>query len=135
MPTRPERYPANRLFVLLATAFALLFAFLVVVLAIDQERVRDLSESLQQQTVPKIIRFQRLARNVDQLRQEGERIFSSDTPEDRQQSLYLVMLVASHPGILEHPQAAAAAREAEAFLAEDAKFWVKLARDSGATAD
>lgn len=81
MPTRPERYPANRLFVLLATAFALLFAFLVVVLAIDQERVRDLSESLQQQTVPKIIRFQRLARNVDQLRQEGERIFRRTRPK------------------------------------------------------
>ena len=122
MPTRPERYPANRLFVLLATAFALLFAFLVVVLAIDQERVRDLSESLQQQTVPKIIRFQRLARNVDQLRQEGERIFSSDTPEDRQQSLYLVMLIASHPSILEHSQAATAARDTEVFLAETGRL-------------
>ena len=109
MPIRPERYPANRLFALLAASFALLFTFVIVVLAVDQERVREASERLQQQTVPKIIRFQRLARNLDQLRQEGEQIFSSGTPEGRQQSLYLVMLVASHPSILEHSQAAGGA--------------------------
>ena len=122
MPTRPRRYPANRVFALLAAAFALLFIFVVVVLAVDQERVRQSSERLQQQTVPKIIRFQRLARNLDQLRQEGELVFSSDTPEGRQQSLYLVMLVASHPSILEHPQAAAAARDTEAFLTETGRL-------------
>lgn len=122
MPTRPRRYPANRVFALLAAAFALLFIFVVVVLAVDQERIRQSSERLQQQTVPKIIRFQRLARNLDQLRQEGELVFSSDTPEGRQQSLYLVMLVASHPSILEHPQAAAAARDTEAFLTETGRL-------------
>ena len=122
MPTGPERYPANRIFALLAATFALLFTFIVVVLVVDQERVRESSERLQQQTVPKIIRFQRLARNLDQLRQEGEQVFSSDMPEDRQQSLYLVMLVASHPSILEHSQAAAAARDTEAFLAETGRL-------------
>jgi diguanylate cyclase (GGDEF)-like protein len=122
MPIRPERYPANRLFALLGASFALLFTFVIVVLAVDQERVREASERLQQQTVPKIIRFQRLARNLDQLRQEGEQIFSSGTPEGRQQSLYLVMLVASHPSILEHSQAAAAARDTEAFLAETGRL-------------
>ena len=118
MGTLPERYPANRVFALLAAAFTLLFAFVVVVLAVDQEHVRESSERLQQQTVPKIIRFQRLARNLDQLRREGELVFSSDTPEGRRQSLYLVMLIASHPSILEHPQAAAAARDTETFLTE-----------------
>ena len=117
MPTRLERYPANRLFALLAASFVLLSTLVIVVLAVDQERVQAASERLRQQTVPKIIRFQRLARNLDQLRQEGEQIFSSGTPEGRQQSLYLVMLVASHPSILEHSQAAAAARDTEAFLA------------------
>ena len=122
MPPRPELYPANRAFALLAAAFALLFTFVVIVLAVDQERAREASERLQEQTVPKIIRFQRLARNLDQLRQEGDLVFSSDSPEGRQQSLYLVMLVASHPSILEHPQAAAAARDTEDFLAESGRL-------------
>ena len=122
MPPPSDRYQANRVFALLAATFALLFIFGVVVLAVDQERVRESSERLQRQTVPKIIRFQRLARNLDQLRHEGEQIFSADTPEGRQQSLYLVMLVASHPSILEHSQAAAAARDTEAFLAETGRL-------------
>jgi len=114
----PRRYPANQVFALLAAAFALLFAIVIVVLAIDQERVRESSQRLQQQTVPKIIRFQRLARNLDQLRHEGEQFFAAETPEDRRQALHLVMLVASHPSIVEHPQAAAAARDTEVFLTE-----------------
>ena len=116
MPTRPKRYSANRVFALLAAAFTLLFALVVIFLAIDQKRVHESSARLQKKTVPEIIRYQRLARNLDLLRQEGEQVFSSDTPEDRQQSLYLVMLVASHPSILENPRAAAAARDTEAFL-------------------
>jgi len=52
------------------------------------------------------------------LNHEGERLFSSLSAEDRQQALFLVMLVASHPSILEHPQAAAMARDTENYLVE-----------------
>lgn len=113
-----NRISANRAFALLATAFGLLFSTVVALLAFDQHRVLEASERLQQKTVPEIIRFQRLARNLDQLRHEGERLFSSGTPEGRQQSLFIVMLVASHPSILDHPQSAAAARDTESFLVE-----------------
>ena len=120
METPPDykRISANRAFALLATAFGLLFATVVALFAFDQHRVLVASERLQQKTVPEIIRFQRLARNLDQLRHEGERLFSSGTPEGRQQSLFIVMLVASHPSILDHPQAAATARDTENFLVE-----------------
>ena len=121
-PPEQNRVSANRAFVLLATAFALLFSAVVALLAIDQHRVLQASERLQKETVPAIVRFQRLARNLDQLRQEGERLFSSGTPEGRQQSLFIVMLVASHPSILEHPQAAETARDTENFLVETSRL-------------
>ncbi len=117
-----ERYNSTQVFTLLATSVALLFAIVTSLLAIDQERVLESSDRLQSRTVPEIIRFQRLARNLDQLRQEGERVFSSATSEGRQQALFLTMLVASHPSILEHPQAATTAREAEAFLVETSRL-------------
>jgi diguanylate cyclase (GGDEF)-like protein len=124
MPAQPEynRISANRAFAMLATAFALLFSAVVALLAYDQHRVLLASEHLQQQTVPEIIRFQRLARNLDQLRHEGERLFSSTTTEGRQQSLFIVMLVASHPSILDHPQSAVTARETESFLVETSRL-------------
>ena len=124
MPPQPDhqRVSANRAFVLLATVFALLFSAVVALLAVDQHRVLQASERLQQETVPAIVRFQRLARNLDQLRQEGERLFSSGTPEGRQQSLFIVMLVASHPSILEHPQSAETARDTESFLVETSRL-------------
>lgn len=113
-----ERHRASHAFLLLASAFALLFGVILALLAIDQQRVLLATQRLQEDTVPQIIRFQRLARNLEHLRQEGERIFSATTSEGRQQSLLLVMLVASHPSILEHPQAAAAARDTERFLVD-----------------
>ena len=121
-PPDHNRISANRAFALLATAFALLFSAVVALLAFDQHRVLEASERLQQETVPAIIRFQRLARNLDQLRQEGERLFSSGTPEGRQQSLFIVMLVASHPSILDHPQSAETARDTESFLVETSRL-------------
>ena len=121
-PPQQNRVSANRAFALLATAFALLFSAVVALLAFDQHRVLEASQRLQQETVPAIIRFQRLARNLDQLRQEGERLFSSGTPEGRQQSLFIVMLVASHPSILDHPQSAETARDTESFLVETSRL-------------
>ena len=121
-PLQQNRVSANRAFVLLATAFALLFSAVVALLAFDQHRVLEASKRLQQETVPAIVRFQRLARNLEQLRQEGERLFASGTSEGRQQSLFIVMLVASHPSILDHPQSAETARDTESFLVETSRL-------------
>ena len=112
------RFRASRAFALLAGIFALIFGLLLALLARDQQLVVEATDRLQQQTVPEIIRFQRLARNLEQLRQEGERIFAVNSPEARQQAVFVVTLVASHPSIIEHPQSAALARETERFLVE-----------------
>ncbi len=109
---------AGRAFGLLAFLFLVAFGAAVVQLALDQQRVIDVTSRLQEQTVPEIIRYQRLARNLEQIRQEGERIFAVSTQAARQQSMFVVTLIASHPSVLEHPEAARLAREAERFLGE-----------------
>lgn len=111
-------FSASRAFALLAAVFLVIFGAAVVLLAHDQQRVIDATSRLQEQTVPEIIRFQRLARNLEQLRQEGERIFAVSSHASRQQSMFVVTLIASHPSILEHPPAAQLARETEQFLSE-----------------
>lgn len=109
---------AGRAFGFLAALFVLAFGLAVVLLAMDQQRVIDANAHLEEQTVPEIIRYQRLARNLEQLRQEGERIFAVSSHASRQQSMFVVTMIASHPSVLEHPGAAKLARETEQFLGE-----------------
>lgn len=127
----PTPMTAHRIFLMLAAGFMILLSGVAALLAIDQHRAMAAAEQLKQQTVPEIIRLQRLARNLDHLRNEGERIFSATTPEARRQALYLVILVASHPGIQEHAEAAEVARATESFLTDTVR---RAATDPGGTA-
>jgi diguanylate cyclase (GGDEF)-like protein len=122
---------AGRAFGLLAAVFVLIFGIMVALVALDQQRVLEATARLQEETVPEIIRFQRLARNLEQLRQEGERVFAAATPQARQQAMFVVTLVASHPSVLEHKASAELAHQAENFLAEAVRQMAAGARDSG----
>ena len=112
----PHGVHAGSAFGLLAAVFVTVFGTALLLLADDQQRVIDANSRLQERTVPEIIRYQRLARNLEQLRQEGERIFAVSSHAPRQQAMFVVTLVASHPSVLEHPAAAQLARETEQFL-------------------
>ncbi len=129
--THPEGVRAARFFALLALVFVVCFGAMVALLALDQQRVIETTSRLQEQTVPEIIRYQRLARNLEQLRQEGERVFAATNVQSRQQAMFVVTLVASHPSVLEHPDAAQIARQAERFLGEV----VRQAAKDGKTLD
>ncbi len=120
-PTR-QRLRASTAFALLATVFALFFGVVVALLAHNQQQVLASAEHLQQTTVPEIIRHQRLARNLDQLRHEGESVFSASSNEARQQALFVVMLIASHPSILDYAPAAELTRDSERFLIETGRL-------------
>ena len=72
----PRGVHAGSAFGLLAAVFVTVFGTALLLLADDQQRVIDSNSRLQERTVPEIIRYQRLARNLEQLRQEGERIFA-----------------------------------------------------------
>lgn len=112
----PRGVHAGSAFGLLAAVFVTVFGTALLLLADDQQRVIESNSRLQDRTVPEIIRYQRLARNLEQLRQEGERIFAVSSHAPRQQAMFVVTLVASHPSVLEHPAAAQLARETEQFL-------------------
>ena len=62
---KQHRPSAGKAFAILASVFALLFGAVVALLAFDQYRVLAAAERLQHEAVPEIIRFQRLARNLD----------------------------------------------------------------------
>jgi len=109
---------ANHALATLVVVLGLAFMIGVGLIAVDQQRVIDANSRLQQETVPQIIRYQRLSRNLEQLRQEGEHIFAVSSAAGRQQSMFLVTLVASHPSVLEHPGAARLAQETERFLSD-----------------
>jgi diguanylate cyclase (GGDEF)-like protein len=107
----------SRVFGWLVVVFLLVYGGVVLLAGLDQERVLSGTQNLQDKTVPEILRYQRLARNIEQLRQEGERFFSATTPQMRQQALFVATLVASHPSVLEHQAAAELASQAEQLLA------------------
>jgi hypothetical protein len=67
-------------------------------------------------TVPSTLEQFRLARNIEQLRLDGERVFSGRTPVARQQALFIVSLLSSHPAMLADRRTATLAREVESFL-------------------
>lgn len=112
------RLGAGRAFIALAVVFVALFGIVVLLIWLDQQKVLDATNRLQDDTVPEIIRYQRLSRNLEQLRQEGERVFAVSSPQARQQALFVATLVASHPSVLDHRPAAELARQVERFLAE-----------------
>ncbi|RIX48976.1 MAG: GGDEF domain-containing protein [Rhodocyclales bacterium GT-UBC] len=122
---------AGRAFGLLAAIFVLILGVMVALVALDQQRVLEATARLQEETVPEIIRYQRLARNLEQLRQEGERVFAAATPQARQQAMFVVTLVASHPSVLEHKAAAELAQQVETFLGDAMRQMTAGARDSG----
>ncbi len=109
-------WPAGQSFAVLGGVFGTVFLILVLWLALDQRQVLESSQRLQGQTVPGTLEHFRLARNIEQLRLEGERVFSGRTAESRQQALFVVSLVASHPALLADNRAASLARETETFL-------------------
>lgn len=115
---RLNRLHASNAFGWLAAVFLIVFGFVVILAAVDQQRVLEGTQSLQEKTLPEILRYQRLARNIEQLHQEGERFFSANALPDRQQALFVVTLIASHPSVLEHPASAELASEVERFLTQ-----------------
>ena len=100
----------------LACVFIVLFGIIVTLLVSDQRSLLASVTKLRTQSLPLSIEQQRLARNLETLRLEGERVLAARTPQDRQQAMFVVNLMASHPGILANPRARDMATETELFL-------------------
>lgn len=134
-PAPPERatrwaWPAGRAFAVIAGVFGCMFLALLFLLAVDQRLVLEGSQRVQEKTIPTTLEQFRLARNVEQLRLEGERVLSGQTPVARQQALFIISLLASHPAVLANARAATLAREVEEFLAHTARQGMSEQRDA-----
>lgn len=116
-----SRLSAGRLFFRITAAFTLAFAGIVLWLVVDQHALLESMGTLQSKTLPSSIEQQRLARNLEVLRLEGERVLEARTPESQRQSMFIVMLMASHPSLLSNEQARNLAIETELFLARAAQ--------------
>ena len=101
--------------------FGIVFLLQIFWLASDQRQILDGSERLLKTTVPSTLEHFRLARNIEQLRLDGERVFSGHTAVARQQALFIVSLLSSHPALLADARAAALASDVEHFLAQAAR--------------
>lgn len=97
--------------------FVLLFVGVAGWLEHDRLQVLEATANLRTQTMPKTLAHQRVARNLEQLRLEGERIFAGASAESRQHAFFVATLIASHPSLLEDARSASLVRETEAFLA------------------
>lgn len=107
---------AGVVFASLAGVFAALFAGMLLWLMADQHALLQTMETLEARTLPKSVEQQRLARNLEVLRLEGERVISARTPHARRQALLVVTLMASHPSLLGNERARELAIETELFL-------------------
>lgn len=136
---------AGKFFFRIAAVFTLLFAGTILWMVVDQHALLESMENLQSRTLPDSIEQQRLARNLEVLRLEGERVLAARTPESRRQSMFVVALMASHPSLLTNEQTRNLAIETELFLARATQSndiddneraeWVRLSQRLSLAAD
>lgn len=115
---KPGRWSAAWVFNGLGLACAALTVGVAVWLATDQWRVVEAAAQLHAETVPWTLERQRLGRNLEALRLQGERALVARTPEARRQALFLVSMMTSHPGMQEDTRTARLAGEVQHFLTE-----------------
>jgi len=119
-PLREQGLRAATLFGWLSAVFVALSVLIVAWLVIDQKKLLDDVTRLRTQSLPQSVEQQRLARNLETLRLEGERVLAARDVQGRQQAMFVVSLMASHPSILSHPRARDVATETELFLSRAA---------------
>lgn len=119
-PAKPadmhRTWRAGRVLLALTSVFAAISVCGVVWLAVDLYAVGVAAGRLQGETVPWTIERQRLGRNLEQLRLEGQRVLTASSPAGRQDALFLVHVLSAQPGMADDPRTARLAVEVERFL-------------------
>ncbi|MCK6388523.1 MAG: GGDEF domain-containing protein [Zoogloea sp.] len=119
-PAKPadahRTWRAGRVLLALTCVFAVIAVGGVGWLAVDLYAVGVAAGRLQGETVPWTIERQRLGRNLEQLRLEGQRVLTAPSPAGRQDALFLVHMLSAQPGMADDPRTAGLAVEVERFL-------------------
>ena len=71
---------------------------------------------LQTETLSHTVTQQKIARNLDELRRQGERVLFANTPEERKQALLVIQLVVNSPAFVADAQVSALVSDTERFL-------------------
>ena len=109
---------ANSKFSKLAAGLVLFVVLIATWLVRDHTVLLEDFQTLQTATLSRAIERQKLARNLDELRRQGERVLFSSTPEEHRQALLIVQLVVNTPAFVSDARISAVARDTERFLSD-----------------
>lgn len=84
----------------------------------QQREVLSEAQSMELRTVPEVIRLQRLARNLEQLRNRGDNILTSVSDAERQDALLMMTMISTHPSIRDTEAVGELAANAANLLAQ-----------------
>jgi HAMP domain-containing protein len=109
-------HSANSRFFRWAAGLVAVVVLVAIWLVRDHSKLLAEMHTLQTETLSHTITQQKLARNLDELRRQGERALRAGSPEERSQALLIVQLVANSPAFVADANIFAAASDAERFL-------------------
>lgn len=123
-PPAPTPEPARRRTGLSAALLfsALAGVVLALVLAIEawrgveQLRLLDQLQAMQQRTIPDALQAQRLVRNLETVRLEAERMLALPTPAERTPSMYVIDVIVQNPTFQADERVAPVLRQAQQVL-------------------
>lgn len=99
-------------------------AALVLVLVVAVEAWRGMNQhqllqqltQVQQHTIPETLKAQRMVRNLEAIRLEGEKMLAQSAVRERMQSMYVVDVIVASPAVREDPRIAPALKTAQQTL-------------------
>ena len=115
-PSNSKVRSANARFLQLGAGLVFFVVLVALWLVRDHTVLLVDMHKLQNETLSNTIANQKIARNLDELRRQGERVLFANTPEDRSQALLVVQLVVNSPAFVADAQVAALATDTERFL-------------------
>ncbi len=107
---------ANVRFMQLAAGLVFIVVTMAIWLVRDHTVLLADVHKLQTETLSRTITHQKIARNLDELRRQGERVLFAGSPEERNQALLVVQLVVNSPAFVADAQVSALAGDTERFL-------------------
>ena len=111
---------ANARFLQVAAGLVLIVILMGIWLVRDHTVLLVDMHKLQTETLSNTITNQKVARNLDELRRQGERVLFAATPEERSQALLIIQLVVNSPTFVADAQVSALASDTERFLSAHA---------------
>ena len=113
---KPGSLSASLLFSVLAGVVLVLILAVEGWRGLEQRRLLDQLAAVQEQTIPAALQAQRLVRNLEAIRLEGERILALSDPNERMPAMFVIDVIVESHGTLEDDRVTPALRQARQTL-------------------